>query len=378
MTPFMPELSALVLLRLKDQIRRNLANCVRSGVTTVRDTACAPGLIRRMKRWVAEGKAVGPRIVCTNSMIVPPRAMPESVPTIPFPIRFLLGGQLVERVQNPEEVRSTVRRMVKQGADWIKTTHTDRAVWLNRPDPPVFNDACFEALVDEAHKQNRPVAMHQTQTTGFRKALELRVETMEHAPMDALTDADITRMVDMDIPIVPTMRLPGDFLVLDRVTSWMHASGEIYLNTKALRATRALLERYQEGINPEMAQTGYHPNMPMLKRRFPVLMENVSRLHTAGATIGCGTDSGGGPFAVFGRIADEIDYLLEAGLTPFEALRSATMVNARILHLDNKLGTLEAGKLADFVALDGNPLVDIRALRRVRKVIKEGEVILSQ
>jgi len=378
MVPFIPEMSASVMLSLSGQIRLNLTNCIRSGVTTVRDTACAPGLIRRMKRWVAEGKAVGPRILCTNSMIVPPKAMPESIPTLPLPIRLLLGGQLVERVQKPQEARNTVRRMVEQGADWIKTTHTDKAVWLNRPDPPVFDDACFEALVDEAHKQNRPVAMHQTQTTGFRKALDLRVDSMEHTPLDALTDEDISRMVDMNIPIVPTIRLPGDFLALDRVTTWMNTSGKAYLGTKALFETRALLELYQEGITPEMGQKGYYPNMPMLERQIPVLMENVSRLHAAGAIIGCGTDSGGGPFAVFGRICDEIDYLLEAGLSPFEALRSATMVNARILHLDDKLGTLEPGKLADFVALEGNPLADIKALRRVKKVVKEGEVILSQ
>jgi imidazolonepropionase-like amidohydrolase len=268
--------------------------------------------------------------------------------------------------------------MVKQGADWIKTTHTDKALWLDRPDPPVFDDSCFEALVEEARKHNRPVAMHQTQTTGFRKALELHVDSMEHAPLDSLTDEDIKRMVDRDIPIVPTMRLPGDFLVLDRVDSWMTTKGATYLGHQALRATRALLEHYRQGIPAEIAQKGYHPNLPMIERQFPVLIENVRRIHASGGTIGCGTDSGGGPFAVFGRIGDEIDYLVEAGLSSFQALRSATAENARILRLDDKLGTLEQGKLADFVAVDGNPLSDIKALRRVRKVIKEGEVILSQ
>jgi imidazolonepropionase-like amidohydrolase len=182
-------------------------------------------------------------------------------------------------------------------------------------------------------------------------------------------------MVEAGIPIVPTMRVPGDFGVLDRVAAWMNEKGERYLCPKALRETRSLLQAYQEGITPEMAQTGYHPDMSMLERGLPVAMENMRRLHAAGAVIGCGTDSGGDPFAVFGRICDEIDYLLEAGLSTFEALCSATVVNARILGLEDRLGTIEAGKVADFVVLDGNPLADITSLQRVQRVVQEGKTV---
>lgn len=378
MVPFIPEMTPLVLLTLNPQVRLNLANCIRSGVTMVRDVGCAPGMIRRMKGWIEKGKAIGPRIVCTNSMIIPPGAMPEVIHTLPFPLSSLVGGQFAERVDTPERVRDAVRRMVEQGADWIKTTHTDKVVWMNRSDPPVFDDACFEALVDEAHKQNRPVVMHQTWASGFRKAVDLGVDSMEHTPLDELTGKDIGRMVEAGIPIVPTMRVPGDFAVLDRVAAWMDAKGEHYLRPKALRQTRSLLQAYQEGITPEMAHKGYHPDMTMLERGLPVAMENMRRLHAAGAVIGCGTDSGGDPFAVFGRICDEIDYLLDAGLSAFEALRSATAVNARILGLDDRLGTIEAGKLADFVVLDGDPLADITALQRVRMVVQEGKTVYRE
>jgi imidazolonepropionase-like amidohydrolase len=229
MTPFAPESNLASLLSLHRQIRLNLANCIRCGVTTVRDVSGAPGMIRRMMRWIEEGKAVGPRIVRANSMIVPPGATPETMPTFPLPLRLMLGGQVVERVSTPDMVRDAVRRMVALGADWIKTTHTDKSIWLNRPDPPVFDDACFKALVDEARRENRPVAMHQTQTSGFRKAIELRVDSMEHAPLDALTDEDIGRVVDAGIPIVPTMTAMREVVLLDRVAEWMDAEGETYL-----------------------------------------------------------------------------------------------------------------------------------------------------
>ncbi len=176
MTFFSPEINPAVWFTLKRQIRLNLANCIRCGVTTVRDMAAAPGFRQKIKSWVEEGKAIGPWIARTNSFIIPPGAMPEFVPTFPLPIRLFWGGQIVERVSTPEEVRDAVKRMVALGADWIKTTHSDQKVLLNRPDPPVFDDACFEVLVDEARKQNRPVAMHQAQVSGFRKAIKLGVD----------------------------------------------------------------------------------------------------------------------------------------------------------------------------------------------------------
>ena len=93
MSPFAPEINLAVIRSFHRQIRLNLANCIRSGVTTVRDVGCTPGIIRRMKRWVKEGKTVGPRIVCANSFIVPPEAMPEHVPTFPLPLRLFMGDK---------------------------------------------------------------------------------------------------------------------------------------------------------------------------------------------------------------------------------------------------------------------------------------------
>jgi len=377
-TPFAPEINLTVLLSLHRQIRLNLANCIRCGVTTVRDMGAAPGMIRRMMRWIEEGKAVGPRIVRTNSFIIPPGAMPEHVPTFPLPLRLFLGGQVAERVSTPDKVRDAVRRMVALGADWIKTTHTDKSIWLNRPDPPVFDDACFKALVDEARRQNRPVAMHQTQASGFRKAIELGVDSMEHAPLDALTGEDIGRMVDSGIPIVPTMKVMREVLLLDRVAEWMDAEGETYLCSESLRQTRALLKIYRRGITSETVRKGYYLDIALHERQIPVMMGNVRRLYTTGAIIGCGTDSGGAAFTVFGRLYEEIENLLEVGLSPSEALQSATAENARILRLEDKLGTIEPGKLADFVVLDGDPLTDMIALRQVRMVVKEGTIVYQE
>jgi imidazolonepropionase-like amidohydrolase len=265
--------------------------------------------------------------------------------------------------------------MAALGADWIKTTHTDKSMWLQRPDPPVFDDACFEALVDEARQQGRLVAMHQTWASGFRKAVQLGVDSMEHAPLDELRDEDIERMVKAGVPIVPTLQVMREATSLEGAAVWLEAQGSTYLCPEPLRQTKALMRLYQGGITPAMARQEYYLDVAQDQRRVPVMMENMRRLHAAGAVIGCGTDAGGGPFTVFGRFYEELDNLVEGGLSPLEALRSATAVNARILRLDDRLGTLEPGKLADFVVLEGDPLDDLTALRRVWMVVKEGEVV---
>jgi imidazolonepropionase-like amidohydrolase len=378
MTFFAQQPNPVVLLSINRQIRLNLMNCIRCGVTTVRDVAAAPGFIRRISRWVEKGKAVGPRILRTNSFIIPPGAMPEFVPVFPLPMQLFFGGQITIRVNTPEKVRDAVQRMVALGADWIKTTHSDKTTLLNRPDPPVFDNACFDALVDEARRQNRPVAMHQTQVSGFRKAIELGVDSMEHAPLDALTDEDIGRMVDSNIPIVPTIKVWRDELLLDRVAELLEPEYNTYLCPEPLRQIRALLKTFKNGITPEMAKKAYFPNLAMIERQLPVMMENVARLHKNGVNIGCGTDSGGTEFSFFGRFYEEIENLMEMGFSAFEALQSAMTINARILHLDDKLGTIEPGKLADFVVLDGNPLKDISALRQVRMVVKQGTIVYQE
>ena len=98
-------------------------------------------------------------------------------------------------------------------------------------------------------------------------------------------------------------------------------------------------------------------------------------LRKAGARIGCGTDSGGSNFAFFGFFWRELENLVGAGMSPFEALRCATAVNAQILGLEKDIGTLEPGKLADLVVLEANPIEDIANMGRVRAVDKGGRLV---
>ena len=105
---------------------------------------------------------------------------------------------------------------------------------------------------------------------------------------------------------------------------------------------------------------------------FPNAVANLKKLHAMGATIGVGTDNGGVYTGLFGRYTRELEHYVSAGISEFETLRMATAVNARILGMEEKIGTIEKGKLADLVAVDGNPLRDISAMDRVKMVAKGG------
>jgi imidazolonepropionase-like amidohydrolase len=197
------------------------------------------------------------------------------------------------------------------------------------------------------------------------------VDSIEHMPWDALADEDVQRLVDADIPIVPTL-----YVFLTDPREWLSVEGERYYCSESLGQAQELLELYREGrVTPEMTQQGYYLDWDLILRALPVIRENAAKLVGARPTIGFGTDSGGSQFAVFGRIHEELDNLLQAGFSPLEVLRSATVVNARILRLEDKLGSLEPGKLADLIVVDGDPLVDISTLRQVWMVVKEGRVV---
>jgi imidazolonepropionase-like amidohydrolase len=104
----------------------------------------------------------------------------------------------------------------------------------------------------------------------------------------------------------------------------------------------------------------------------PNMVRNLERLHRMGATIGAGTDFGGSPIAIFGRYTDEIRRYVNAGISNFDALRMATSINANILGMDDKIGSIKKGAYGDLIAVDGNPLADIRALDAISMIMKGG------
>ncbi len=372
---FAPE----VFPSVPNQVKKNFFNTVRSGVTTVRDVGGGPGLLTESKRWSDEGEAVGPRMLRANSYILAPGATPEMIGPFPPVVKSIFGGDFVVRVNTPQEVRQAVRDMIALGADWIKTTHNDRSYFMNRPDPTSFSDECYRALVDEAHSHNKPVLMHQTWASGFRKAVEMGVDTMDHGPLDEITDQDIENMLKADVAIIPTikvMREPTqDISVFEKM---IYEDGETYLCPAAQEQIKPLLQMMKKGLSYEDTQMIYFEDCQLFTDYFPTFMNNMKRLYKAGARIGCGTDQGNLPFSFFGNYHEEVENMVEIGMSNFEALCCATSTTAKILRVDDKVGSLEPGKFADFIVLDGNPLEDVKVLRKIHTVVKGGSAVYRQ
>lgn len=239
-------------------------------------------------------------------------------------------------VDGPEEVRKAVREEIKYGSDWIKLLVT--GAYMSVGDDPrnvAFSPEELQAAVAEANRHNVPVAAHAHATDGIKQAVNAGVRSIEHGTF-------------MDEEAMKMMAARGTFLV---PTVYM---GDYYTEGDRLRA--------------QDKQDDYAAND---RARF---VAAIGQAHKLGVKITVGSDLGAIAVdpAVFVR---EMTVFVEAGMTPMEAIQSGTRVGAELLRWDDRVGTVQAGKLADLIAVSGNPLDDMKALEKVEFVMIGGKVV---
>ena len=238
-------------------------------------------------------------------------------------------------VDGPEEIQKAIRREVKYGSDWIKLLVT--GAFQSVGDDPrnvAFSPEELRAAVDEAARLGVPVAAHAHATEGIRQAVLAGVRSIEHGTY--IDDETIELMAEHGTFLVPTIYV-GDY----------YADGDLLL--------------------AQDKQDDYTANYRS------IFLAAIGRAHERGVRIAVGVDLGG--YAVDPTVfAREFAVLVEAGMTPAEAIQAGTRVGAELLRWDDRLGTLEAGKLADIIAVTGNPLEDISALEQVAFVMIGGKI----
>jgi len=296
-----------------------------NGFTAIRDLETEGAMYADvdLKTAIARGVIPGPR------MFVSTRAM-STTGTYPllgysWELRMPEGVQIVD---GPEDVRKAVREEVKYGADWIKF-YADRRYfvgsdgrlrsWVN------FTDEELKMLVSEAHRLGKKVAAHAIGWDGIDAALRAGVNTIEHG--DGLTDDLIDRMVAQKVYWCPTIFV---------------------------------------GVYVAPGRGGVWPKMVDLER------VAFGKALKKGVMISYGTDVGG--YAWTENQAQEFAYMVRYGMSPMAAIKSATSVAAQLLGQSDNFGTIEAGKLADIVAVKGDPIADISELTRVSFVMKGGVI----
>lgn len=306
-----------------------------AGFTTVRDLGAADHIDVGMRNAIRDGKIAGPR------MLVATKAIGTTGGHCDDQGGFRAGvfgheSGIAEGIANgADAMRAAVRFNVKYGADVIKTCATGGVLSLSDDvDTPQLTQAELDALVDEAHALRRRTAAHAHGAQGIKRAVRAGIDSIEHG-----TFAD------------------------DEALEMMKAKGTYLIPT--MMACQGLKERLAADPNfPEAIAV-------KAKAAIAALDDMVRRAVRQGVKIGLGTDASVYPH---GRNAEEFRLLVEHGMKPVDALKAGTSVDAELLGVAQKLGTLERGKLADIVAVPGNPLEDIRQTEHVVFVMKEGVI----
>ncbi len=280
--------------------------------------------------------AINRRVVPGPRMFVATRAISATgmypLQGYSWGLRMPEGVQIVDGADN---IRRAVREQVKYGADWIKF-YADRRYfvkdgalhsWVN------FTDEEMKAMVDEAHRLGRRVAAHAMGREGIEASLKVGVDSIEHG--FGLDEEMMDRMVRQGTYWCPTIYV-GVYVAEGRAA----AGAPIWLTMRDLQA-----------------------------KAFPVAVRK-------GVKIAYGTDAGG--YAWTENQAKEFAYMVRYGMTPLQAIQSATIVAADLLERPHDLGAIEVGKFADIIAVSGEPLRDITELERVRFVMKGGEVFRNE
>jgi imidazolonepropionase-like amidohydrolase len=305
---------------------RNAQIALSHGFTVLRDleTEGAMYADADVKKAINNGEIPGPHMQVSTRAMTPTGMYP--LLGYSWELKVPTGVQYVDGV---EEARKAVREQVMHGADWIKY-YSDHGYFYT-PDGVLhshvnFTDEEAKAIVDETHRIGKKVAAHAIGNDGIAAALKAGVDTIEHG--DGLTEPQMEEMVRRGIFWVPTIMV-GAYVAPGRQGNW-----------------------------PKMVETE--------KAAFQLALKK-------GVKIVLGTDAGGFDWKELNE-AREFEYYVNYGMTPLQAIRTATTTAAELLGWSDKMGTIEAGKWADLVAVSGDPLKDVAELQRVKFVMKSGSI----
>src|SRR5712692_5865393 len=304
-------------------------SALEQGFTTLRDveTEGAGYGDVEIKQAIEDGVIPGPRLFVVTRAISTTGGYPLEgyAPELDMP----KGAQLID---GPVEARKAAREQLDHGADWIKVYMTHRS-WVDKQgnlvSQPTLTVDELKAIVDEAHGWKKKVACHAYGGEGMQRALDGGCDSIEHG-LD-LTDANVAQMVRQGTWLVPTLAV------------------------------------YYTHNDPPDTPTGKRD-----RKRVAVHGPSFQRAMKAGVKIAFGTDVGG--FGWEDPMAQEFGRMVEFGMSPMDSIRSATSRAAEMLDMTGEIGVIAPGAYADVIAVAGDPLRDVNALKDVRFVMKDGAV----
>jgi imidazolonepropionase-like amidohydrolase len=311
---------------------RQARTALESGVTTVRSASVGSFRDVALRDLVRRGALPGPDVVPAG-LFVSPRLGEDDILADPEVAELRPGPDTAEKA------RALVRINLKHGVGVIKTRGTERA-GLPDTDPrqQSYTEDVLRAIVEEASAGGVPVEAHAHGDEGAMAAVKAGVRSIEHGTY--LSDETLKLMKEKGTFLVPTYSTVVD-----------------------------LVEPGGDYDHPALQLRGRH--------MLPRLADTIRRAHRLGVRIATGADTSYGPQSVT-RIAHEVAAFVELGMSPLEALQSATIVAAELLGLERSTGAIEAGLEADLIAVDGNPLENVILLQDPLLVVSNGVVVVDR
>lgn len=308
-----------------------------AGFTTVRDLGATDNLNIALKRAIASGDVPGPRMFTAGKALATTGGHADPTNNLSHFLSEKIGppGPAEGVLDSPEQARQAVRSRYKEGADLIKVTATGGVLSQAASGHNAqYTEDELRTVVSTARDYGMRVAAHAHGAEGMKRALRAGVDSIEHGTL--MDDESIALFKKSGGWYVPTI------------------SAGRYVADKARDPNY-----YSALVRPKAAAIG------------PQLQAAFGRAYKAGVKIAFGTDAGVFPH---GENAREFGYMVEAGMTPIDAIRSATVNAAILLDQPSRLGAVAAGFAADIIAVEGDPLQDVKALEQVRFVMKDGVV----
>ncbi len=304
-----------------------------AGFTTVRDLG-GTGVNIALRNAIEKGKVKGPRIYTSGKSLAttgghadPSNGMNREFTGDPGPKEGVVNG--------PEDAKKAVRQRYKNGADLIKITATGGVLSVAKSSSnPQFSVEEIQAIVDIAKDYDFHVAAHAHGDEGMQRAIKGGVTTIEHGTL--MSEATMDLMKQHGTYLVPTITAGKEVTEKSEIKNY-----------------------YPELVVPKAREIG------------PKIQNTFGKAYKRGVNIAFGTDAG-----VFehGKNAKEFGYMVEAGMPAMEAIQSATIIPAKILKMENELGQIAPGFLADIIAVKEDPTKNVRTLEEVEFVMKEGQI----
>ncbi|MDB3951723.1 amidohydrolase family protein [Gammaproteobacteria bacterium] len=308
---------------------------LKAGFTTVRQVGDSGLIGISLRNLINSGQIIGPRIFTSGKSIAttgghadPTNGKDSDSYEYPVAEDGVING--------PYDAYTAVRQRYKDGADGIKLTVTGGVLSVAKSgDNPQFTEEEVEAVVKAAKDYGMWVAVHAHGAEGMKRAVIAGVNSVEHGTF--MTNEVMDLMIARGTYYVPTISA-GEFV-----------------------AEKAKIDNYfPEIVRPKAASVG------------PQIGDTFNKAYKRGVKIAFGTDAGVQPH---GTNWKEFVYMVKFGMPAMETIQSATISTAQMLGIDSTLGSIEVGKIADLIAVDGNPIQDINVMEKISFVMKEGRVI---